>query len=82
MDMVDAFRDDAIIQRLNVLIFLGLDAAGPGTGTSTRSKVDRLLSMGLEPAQIASIIGKPITHVTSITAKARKAARTKEKRNG
>jgi hypothetical protein len=76
--MTDTSRDEAIVQRLNILILLSLDAAGERTETTVRHKVERLLSMGLEPAQVASIVGKPLSHVTSITAKARKAARTKD----
>ena len=77
--MPETGLDNAIVRRLNALIMVALDSAGTSAGTTTRSKVDRLLAIGLEPAEVASIIGKPVNYITAITAKARKASRTKEK---
>jgi hypothetical protein len=73
---------EQILVRLNLLVMLALDNALPGSETTTTSKVQRLLALGLQPAEVASIVGKPVNYVTAITANARAAAKKKENRSG
>jgi hypothetical protein len=42
--------------------------------------VHRLLSLGLSPADAASIVGKPVNYVTAITSSARKASSNRGKK--
>jgi hypothetical protein len=80
--MADAALDDAIVRRLNILILLSLDNAGSRAGLTTTGKVQRLVELGLEPAEVASIVGKPVNYITAITSKARRSMREKGKASG
>lgn len=71
----EKFNED-IVLRLNILINLLLDSAPTESALSTAAKVDKLTELGIPPADIARILGKPLNHVTSIIAK-RKARKGK-----
>ena len=55
-----------ILRRLDVLICLQLDRPPAETPPSIASKVRRLVDLGLAPAEVASILGKPVNYVTAI----------------
>jgi hypothetical protein len=76
--MNETSLQEQIVRRLNLLILLELERANSESGVTITSKIQRLISLGLQPAEIASIVGKPVNYVTAVTSK--KAAR--EKRNG
>lgn len=57
-----------ILRRLDVLISLQLDIPLADGRASIASKVNRLISLGLAPAEVASIIGKPVNYITAILA--------------
>jgi hypothetical protein len=55
-----------IIQRLNILIALQLDATSGGEDNSTARRIHRLAGLGLSPAQIGAIIGKRANYVSAV----------------
>jgi hypothetical protein len=57
-----------ILQRLDIIICLLLDASAIDSTTSVASKVHKLSSLGLSPSEIARILGKPLNYVTAIKA--------------
>lgn len=59
----------AVLKRLDLLILLMLDRSSESSGTSITAKINRLLALGLPPAETAAIIGKPTKYVTAIIAK-------------
>lgn len=61
----DQFQKE-ILRRLDVLISLQLDGPAPESPPSIASKVRRLTDLGLAPAEVASIIRKPVNYVTAI----------------
>ncbi|MFQ5804373.1 MAG: hypothetical protein ACE5JQ_15900 [Candidatus Methylomirabilales bacterium] len=63
----DQFRKE-ILRRLDVLISLHLDNPPPERSSSIANKVHRLMSLGLAPGEVASVIGKPVNYVTAILA--------------
>ena len=80
--MSDTSFQEQILRRLNLLLLLELDKVTPGPGTTITSKVQRLLGLGLQPAEVASILGKPVNYVTAITSNAQRASKKKENRGG
>ena len=78
----ETFRDQ-VIERMNVLIRLLLDGSAPAENISTRSKIDRLVGLGLPPAAVAKVIGKPVNYVTAaMTQKPQSKKRKKNKDDG
>ncbi len=65
-----------LLRRLDVLISIQLDATPSEGQASIVSKVCRLVNLGLAPAEVATIIGKPVNYITAILATKR--ARTKK----
>ena len=57
-----------ILQRLNIIICLLLDAPADDSAASVASKVHKLSSLGLSPSEVAKILGKPVNYVTAIKA--------------
>jgi hypothetical protein len=57
---------ETIVQRLNVLIALQLDAVSGSGDNSTASRIHRLADLGLSPAQVGSIIGKKANYVSAV----------------
>jgi hypothetical protein len=55
-----------LLQRLDIIICLLLDASVNGDAVSVASKVYKLDSLGLSPSEISKILGKPINYVTAI----------------
>jgi len=78
--MNDTVIWEQILRRLNLLVMLELDKVSSGSGTTTTSKVQWLLGLGLQPAEVASIVGKPVNYVTAITSTAKRTSMKKEKR--
>lgn len=72
MESGESYQLARIQRRLDVLIALQLDQLEEREGISISAKVRRLLDMGLSPAEVASIVGKPVNYVTAI-----KSARTR-----
>lgn len=70
-----------LIKRLNVLISIALDAASETTYKSTAEKVDHLISLGLSPAEIAQILGKPTNYVTALVHTKKKRLMKRETKN-
>jgi hypothetical protein len=64
--MKDAKFQTTLIKRLNTLISLTLEVALSGNSTSIAKKVQRLLDIGLTPAEVGEILGKPTNYVTAV----------------
>jgi hypothetical protein len=77
--MKDDSTQEQILRRLNLLVLLELDKQASGPATTMTSKVQRLLGLGLLPAEVASIVGKPVNYVTAITSSAKNASARKGK---
>ena len=60
----EQFQKD-ILQRLNVIIWLLLDAPSAEKQGSVASKVHKLSSFGLTPSEIAAVLGKPVNYITA-----------------
>jgi len=76
--MEDTQFREKIINRLNVLITLGLDKVGGPDGMCLADKISRLSELGLAPSEISDIVGKPINYITA-TLSRRKSKKTKGK---
>ena len=61
-----------IIRRLDVLIALELDKAGGPEGMCLADKISRLSELGLAPAEISDIAGKPINYITATLSRRKK----------
>lgn len=61
-----------ILRRLDILIFLQLEALSGKESVPISSKVLKLSEFGLRASEIANIIGKPANYVTAIISKKRK----------
>ncbi len=70
------FRE-TLIRRLNILITLALGNSGDGGQVAMSTKIVRLSGLGLPPAEVADIIGKPTNYVTAVLNQAKK---TRKKR--
>ena len=57
---------EEILRRLDILISLQLDRPQAERPPSIASKVRRLVDLGLAPAEVASVLGKPVNYVTAI----------------
>jgi hypothetical protein len=66
---------EAILQRLNVLIALQLDAKPEIPATSMAQRILRLAEFGLGPAEIGSILGKKANYVSAVIGSRRKRPR-------
>jgi hypothetical protein len=76
--MEDARLLEKIIRLLDVLIVLELDkASGPG-GMRIADKISRLKGIGLSPAEISDIVGKPLNYITATLSQRRKKAKQGE----
>jgi len=64
--MANVDFENKLLKRFNTLISLMLDIASTENAVSVTKKVDRLLSLGLSPAEIGEILGKPTNYVTAI----------------
>lgn len=77
----DADLLQKILRRMDILIILQMDAAD-GSQTTTKSKIERLLDLGMAPAEVASVIGKPTKYVTAVMATAKSASKKKGGKGG
>lgn len=75
----DQKKFDEIVKRLNILIAVSLDAAGKN-GLSMADKIAKLNDLGVSPADIARILGKPANYITA-TLSQRKIRKKKGKIN-
>lgn len=58
--------EDRVIKRFNMLISLMLDIASRENPAPITEKVKRLLGLGLTPAEVGEILGKPTNYVTAV----------------
>lgn len=63
IDQGEKFRSD-LLRRLDVLITLLLEAPKADTRMNMTQKIVRLTELGLNPAEIARILDKPLNYVT------------------
>lgn len=75
----DAELLQKLVRRLDILIMLQMDGAD-GSQPTTKSKIERLLGLGLAPAEVASVIGKPVNYVTAVTASSKTASKKKKRK--
>jgi hypothetical protein len=66
---------EAIIQRLNILIALQLEAKPQGGAVSVSERIHRLADLGLGPAEIGSILGKKANYVSAVIGSKRRQRR-------
>lgn len=59
-----------IIERLNILIALNLDATATEDLPTMKSKILRLHELGLPPSEIGQILGKATNYVSAVLSKA------------
>ncbi len=69
--MKASFEED-VLKRLDVLIGLLLDRTTETDGVTLTDRVSKLLSLGIYPADIARILGRPLNSVTGIISGLRK----------
>ena len=67
----DLFAEQ-MLRRLDTLIAVMLDVTPTQGRVPVASKIQRLAGIGLAPAEIASILGKPTNYVTASLATKRK----------
>ena len=80
--MGDTTIEEQILRRLNLLILMQLEKFAPDSRTTTTSKVQWLLGVGLQPVEVASIIGKPVNYVTAISSGARNTSKKTDRSRG
>jgi hypothetical protein len=68
-----------LIKRLDLLLRLQLESVPRDTSSSITQIVHRLLDYGLSPAEVSSIIGKPLNYITAL-ASSRKSKKAGVKR--
>jgi predicted RNA-binding protein YlqC (UPF0109 family) len=61
-----------IIQRLNILIAIELNAAPEAVSKSTTQRVRKLAELGLAPAEIGAIIGKKANYISAVLGQRRR----------
>lgn len=64
--MEDKEFQACLIKRLNTIISLKLDIPLQGKSISITRKIHRLHDLGLTPAEIGSILGKPTNYITAV----------------
>lgn len=73
--------DETIIKRLNVLIAILLEQSPAESTLSMTNKIGKLVEVGVSPADIAKILGKPLNYITAVLSQ-RKSRKKKGKVNG
>ncbi len=61
---LDRQDGEEIIKRLNIMIVLTLEQSAD-TALSMTAKITKLNDLGVFPADIARILGKPLNHITA-----------------
>ena len=56
----------AVIQRLNVIIALQLEALSQSKERSMATRIRKLADLGLSPSEIGSILGKKTNYVSAV----------------
>lgn len=77
--MEDSLLMKKMIRRLDVLISIGLDGLGGPEGMRVADKISWLKERGLQAAEIADIVGKPLNYVTSTLSQRKKIKARKAK---
>ena len=72
--MTDELTAKQVVRRLDLLISILLDSAPAAEAVPTAAKIQRLTSLGLSPAETASVLGKPTNYVTASLAGRKKLA--------
>jgi hypothetical protein len=80
--MDDSKMSSDVIKRFNAIISLLLDLVGNTENISTTAKVQKLIDIGLTPAEVADILGKPTNYITAILATKRTRDVKKGGKNG
>ncbi|MDA2910548.1 hypothetical protein MYX04_06430 [Nitrospiraceae bacterium AH_259_D15_M11_P09] len=70
---------EEIVRRLNVVIALLLERSGDESSISIADRITKLADLGVSPAEIGRILGKPSNYVTA-TLDRRKGQQRKAKR--
>jgi len=80
--MHDTEFQDKLLNRLNTLISVMLEVASDGNEVSVAEKIQRLLKLGLTPAEVGEILRKPTNYVTAVMHKNKKKVKRKDTTNG
>ena len=64
--MDDSKFQTTLLKRFNTLISLTLELVSSDKSTSMAKKVQHLLNLGLTPAEVGEILGKPTNYVTAV----------------
>jgi len=76
--MDDKEIQTTLIKRLNTLISLTLELVSSDKSTSIAEKVQHLLDLGLTPAEVGEILGKPTNYITAVVHSKKKRKKKKE----
>lgn len=76
--MDDKEMQATIIKRLNTLISLTLELISSDKSTSIAEKVQHLINLGLTPAEVGEILGKPTNYITAVVHNKKKRKKKKE----
>jgi hypothetical protein len=68
---------DWLRKRLDTIIQLLIEN-GPGSASTTTSKIEKLLTMGFTQAEVAQVLGKKVNYVTAVVA-GKKSPKAKQK---
>lgn len=63
--MEDVKLISKILRRLDILIILELEKSQVSTSTPIADKIFRLSNLGIAPAEIGDILGKPVNYITA-----------------
>ena len=80
--MEDKKFQDKLLKRLDTLISLMLEVASDSNAISVTEKIQRLLKLGLTPAEIGEILDKQTNYITAVMHKNKKRIKKKEATNG
>jgi hypothetical protein len=65
----------AILQRMNIIIALQLEALPQSSSSSIGQRIRKLAELGLTPGEIGSIVGKKANYVSAVVGSKRKSQR-------
>lgn len=77
--MNDSDVFDRILKRLDVLVCLQLERTTDSSSVALAAQIKRLRNLGLAPAEIAAVLGKPTNQVTAALAKLKQGRKSKGK---
>ena len=64
--------EEAMVKRFNLIVSLLLELVGKDDALPISGKIERLSKLGLEPAEIAEVLGKKTNYVTAIISQKKK----------